>query len=459
MESSSWTIISWKGKSISMRRDIFATGIAVAVGRLGGLLIPIAMAATYGVTRETDVFFLVWGIVLAFIMIASHLFESVLVPYFARSSENGTSVEALVFGLSKSTLVPLCGFVFACAWMVGPLLSVLSGWNAEDIAFASHIFWLMIPVPICATIASISIGALNADGKFRLGAISPLCRTLPPAIFLLVTRGNTSISGLAVANVVGEFLRAVVAVIGYRRAGYRFMASGPKGIFSVPIYRIAGIQIVGFTGICLFPIFNHMQVSSLEAGEVSVLAYAQHLRNIPQLLLMTAFGTVLLTDWSSLRSDVQSFKVVGRDLVNAVVWTVCCTGLMLAVSVPCAQLLIASDWISRSTGWSLISLFVLLAISLPFDVVGYLAARFLIVNESHRTYAMLAYLRLIVLVVSNYLLLRSFGLLGVGCSVILANAVYAGSVIGVLLLHRHQMQVQDVCVSDGATITAGKSLC
>lgn len=441
MPSSSWEFFSYKGRTISLRSDIVTTGAAVAIGRIGGLVIPFALAATYGASRQTDIFFVIWGIMLAFIMVAGHLFETVLVPHLSRSANSGeSSIDAVVSGVLKATAIPLLLFVTVCAFSIRPVFEFVSDWSQEDIQSASRIFWLMAPVPLCATVASVCLGALNASGSYTWGAISPLCRTVPPALFLAFTQGEGDISGLAVAYLLGELLRGLLGMIGYHLAGYRFTFASQSKRFSSATYRTAWQQVFGFTGICLFPIVTQMQASSLGVGEVSVLAYAQHLRNIPQLLLMTAFGTVLLTDWSALRSRIDAYKVVYRDLTNAVMWTVCCTGIMLVIIYPITTYVLTNQAIPEARVLEFSWLFALLALSLPFDVLGYLAARFLIVNDNHRSFVALAYMRLFVVFICNLVLLPRLQIMGIGVSLIVANGVYAGLVMTAMRFNRINAQ-------------------
>lgn len=109
-----------------LMKDALKTTILSAVGKAVGFLIPFFLAVWFGVTEETDAFFLVYGLILFLSGIFARVVENVIVPFIAEAKTNNEDVGKFVvniLALSGIGLLVLAGIFIL---VIRPVLSAIT---------------------------------------------------------------------------------------------------------------------------------------------------------------------------------------------------------------------------------------------------------------------------------------------------------------------------------------------
>jgi putative peptidoglycan lipid II flippase len=139
-------------------RQSAAAGAAAAAAVASGLLLDVAIAATFGADRGTDAYFVAARIPLGLIAIASVAANQVLVPAFAtsfeRDGEDATWGTASI--LLWGSLIIGCAFAGLAVVLARPIVAAtapgLSAADADLAAALARITFFVVPLAIAAEI-------------------------------------------------------------------------------------------------------------------------------------------------------------------------------------------------------------------------------------------------------------------------------------------------------------------
>ncbi len=411
-----------------MRNDILNTTAITIVGRTGGFFVPFVVAAFFGSTWETDVFFLIYGGILCLMLLMGHLFESVIVPHLAENSARGQRVDRLVGAAMTRTTLFVGLLLLIAVPTIKPILATLTQFSPESLDLAFRLFLIMAPMALLMAWTSTLIGALNAEKVFHVGALSPLFRTVVVIFFIVVFNEQWGIYSAAWGFLCGESLRLIAALHAYLKRSHRLELSWAENAVTADFFASASYQAIGFGLLSLTSFVNHLAASWLAAGSLSIFAYALQMRKVPALIFTTGLGTVVLSHWSSGHSRSSGEftwprikRVFGK--------------LFLVSGVSAVGLILCRDQLASIVlGWGafpedklplVATLFAIFIVALPFDVTSLLSVRVLIILKLDATYSLLAAFKLILLVGLNCILIPSYGLIGIGIATTTASVLHA----------------------------------
>ena len=306
-------------------------------GRGIGFIVPIAVAAWFGVGRDTDTFFIAYAFVFFAVGVWGQGIELAALPQIIQWNRATTvnAREEIQWAHHSILKAAVLGVILLAALFALVILPAAGG--AVDPRMAWISFTLLVPMFIVAGSASLSAAALNATGHFALPALTQGFRAVGVVGSALLFRRELGIFALAIGYSVGELLRCAV-LEGYRRR--LNVACGPgsgkSGAKSGPLARATWTVSVWpqFAALALVhagPLLERWVASHAGIGAITQLDYGLRLFAIPATLFDSSLAAVLLAHWShaaeadnaaALRNSVM--RLVAGALVFAIIVSAIC---------------------------------------------------------------------------------------------------------------------------------------
>ena len=426
----------------SMNRDILLTSFSVVVGRVLGFLVPFFVAAVFGTSDRTDAFFLAFGLTLFFSMVIGYIFETVIVPMITDARVKGADMGEIV----GAVMVRSTFFVtIAVALLVlgfQPALRLTTHLSPEIIRLSFVLMAEMVPIIYFTVWTSAFNGALNAYKSFHVPALSPGFRSLIVIAGIFYFGGPLNVHAISIGFSVGEFIRLLISSYYFTKEVGRLKVTTQHIPVVGEFFKSAFYQTLGFCFFFAFPIVNQVMASWLGSGEISVYAYAERLRNVPFILFATGAVPVALSHWAN-RYSRQPGQFLWSD-VRRSVWFLTAGSAVVALGLVLMRDSLAGMALGRGEFPTakirvVSNLFALMLASLPFEVMALLCTRILVIFRKDKLYMIVTLVKLILIGVLNYPLMRSMGILGIGVSVALMSTVYGVFLCGYA---RHLLQVK-----------------
>lgn len=316
-----------------MKRNLsvyISTPFFAALGRLGGMIIPLFIAYFYGVSYETDAFFFSYTFVFFLGTLFQQIFETALIPHLTEYKKTaGTSSAAVAFKVA-AVIVPAAvllslGLGFGLKMWLGDL----SGFPAEVAPLAAQLFFEMIPFLVFLILASAVNGVCNAHHRYWYPALSPLIRSLFVLAVMFLFHGRLGIHAITLGLVSGECVRWILSLLVLRDLNKHDRKTPEKPVLSSVFWRDTLLQMFALMGIQMGPLVNQWFVSWLNAGDVTIMGYADRLAMIPSQIYLAGISQIFLSRWSesSLDQHPRDFR---RRVIQDSSWAV---GLAASASV------------------------------------------------------------------------------------------------------------------------------
>jgi len=277
---------------------------------------------------------------------------------------------------------------------------------------------------------------LNSYKAFWFPAFSPFIRSAVIVAGMYLFHEVLGIYAIPAGFVVGELIRWGLSLVVLWRLGFwgvRGKQTAGKSQTS-GFWQQSGYQILALGAVQIIPLINQWCVSWLGVGDLSLYNYAERLYQIPFQLFLTGQSQIFFSHWADsyyAQSRQEFVRRVHRSL-----------GVALLVVIGCAM----GFWLFRhllvrfAFGFgevppetlSVISnLFGWLIISLPAAVANTLLLRVLFVMRKSAGFLVQSVARLGFQIGLNVLLMRFYGIEGVGMATLLSVGITT------LLLYLH----------------------
>jgi putative peptidoglycan lipid II flippase len=281
-------------------RAVGVIGAATLASRGLGFVRDIVMARAFGAGPVTDAFFVAFRIPnLLRRLLAEGALSTAIIPVFteylegARRAEFGRMVRA-VTGVAMVVLCVVSGLGMLLApWIVRVMAP---GWadDPELIGLAGRLTTLMFPYLLLVGLATLAMGALNAQHRFFTAAFAPAVLNVAMILSVLFLAGRMSppVLSLAVGVLVGGAGQLLVQLPELGRLGVPLR---PSVEWSHPAVRlIAGRlwpAVFALAAVQVTVLVNTLLASLLPEGTVSYLYYADRVMEFP----LGVFGVALAT--------------------------------------------------------------------------------------------------------------------------------------------------------------------
>jgi len=289
---------------------LVSVGGFTALSRIAGFIRDILMAAILGAGPMSDAFFVAFRFPNNFRAIfAEGAFNAAFLPrYAAAVTKSGTTISAQaayfadeVFAWQFAAQFVL--MVLAMLFM-RQIVEVLAPGFAHDPAqmnLAVLLSRITFPYLICITVVTQLSAMLNAVGRFRAAAASPILLNVGMIGTLSVARlFPTAAHAAAYGVLIAGILQLVYLVWAAMRAGLHLRLRIPRWRPEVREFLIAlGNATFGAGSVQIGLFIDTLIASFLPSGDLTALYYADRINQLPMGIIGIALGTVLLPEMSS----------------------------------------------------------------------------------------------------------------------------------------------------------------
>lgn len=303
----------------SVGRTSLRLAALALVARGVGFVVPMVLAAWFGVQLATDAFYFALAAPAVFAMLGYLAVGTLLVPALterrARAPERlgalvGTAA-ALTAGAGASIGVATC---LALPW----LLPWVSGFDAEGRALVLTLSWALVPFQALVGAAAALRTGLEVSGGLLASGAGPLVRSV---VQLVATGALLGLGPLALPLGLGA---GFVAEVGWLLAALVREEVRPGwDPAELPVVRVAlrgvGALALGEGLLLAQAPVDKAFASALPVGSVSVLEYADRVRLVPLTLLEASLLVAAYVEWARL-SAAGDREGLGRSVARALTW-------------------------------------------------------------------------------------------------------------------------------------------
>jgi putative peptidoglycan lipid II flippase len=408
----------------SVNRLIFRAAVIVTIA---GVLVKVAatakefvVAGIFGRTDSTDAFLIAFLVLNLLVNLFSESMNQALIPTLVRVREQDGPNQAqqlLSSAMAWTCMLLTCGSVgmALAAKLFFPL--VVPRFDPAKLLLTEHMFYGLLPLVLITGIASSCTAVLNTFERFAWPALAPIAIPLAIVLGSWLLAGQYGIWILVYANIAGALIQAVLVVWMMESHGYRFRLRWGK--VSDALREVAGQYgpillsgLVASSGL----IVDQAMAAALPSGSVTTLVYANRFVSVVLTILAGAIATAVTPYFSQL--------VARRD------WAACrhtlntYVKLTAIISIPVALAMIfGSRLLVRLTYQhgafgpadtaAVAPVQAMYAIQIPFFIVSRVFYRYLVTIRKTSLILACGIINLVLDVVLNIVLMRSFGVAGI----------------------------------------------
>jgi putative peptidoglycan lipid II flippase len=336
----------------------FFFGLDKAIGLARQLLV----ARQFGVSPELDAFNAANNVPdLLFALISGGALSLAFIPVLTETLEQeGRAAAWRLFSRVANwafviTAVLSIGLAFAAEPIVAWRLGVAPGFSASQQALVAQLMRLNLIATLIFSVSGLVISGLQARQHFVLPALAPVLYNvglIAGVVVLAPEHGwqvgplrlpafGLGIQGMVYGVILGALLHLAIQIPGLVRYGFRWSASLTWRDERVRrVARLMGPRVLTLGAIQLVFVITDNLASYMPAGAVSALVYGWVIMQVPETVIGSAIGTVLLPRLAErlAHDDSAGFNlVVARGVRLILVFTLptaVALGLLLPALVP-----------------------------------------------------------------------------------------------------------------------------
>lgn len=296
-----------KGQS---RSRMIGSSMGIAISRMGGFLRDVVIAAFFGASRFTDLYWA--GLTISNFMrrlVAETAMENIFMPIYLRLYRRvghertwKASSSILNFSILLSVFFVLMG-IFFTPWLVSVLYPgfVDKGLLPE----AVNMFRIMFPYLVLVSIAGILSTILKAHGRFGVSEAASVFFSVGSILVVLLFNQSIGLYSMGVGVLFGGFLHVLALLpffwsifrnrkggIGYRPL-FHFASPANKKYYS-QLLPVGGDVVLSKTSEIVDQFLASMQIE----GAISILSFAKQVFRLPFAIISQAANTVIMRDFS-----------------------------------------------------------------------------------------------------------------------------------------------------------------
>ena len=321
---------------MSTSKKAAKSAIIIMIFTLGskflGFLREVLIAAKFGSGMETDTYFIAMSATGIITGLMSNAINTTFIPVAAEIENAEGKKGKLDHTNNLINIVFFLSLILVCiAWIASPLIIKLlaKGFYGEQYKLAIQLLRIGLPMIIFSSIIGVFLGFLQSEQRYMSTAAIGFPFNFVYIFFLLFLSSKFGIKGLMVASVIAVFSQILIQLPEAKRAGYKY-----KFIFNTRdkyIKKILYLSISVFIGVAindLNAIVDRTLASSLVAGSISALNYANRLNGLILGVFITAITTVIFPLLSKEFSE-DNIKGVKKIMGYGV-------NLILLITIPAA---------------------------------------------------------------------------------------------------------------------------
>jgi len=283
-----------------MKNKIFKAAILVSVmtiiNKPLGFIRQAIIAAYYGVSSQTDAFFLAQNmpslLLPAVCTALSTAFITIYVSKLIKDGEkegNNFASSAIVFNLIVAGVLSLLIFIFSPF-----IVKVFApGFDKETLLLATKLTRIVMSI-FAFTMLQYMLDAVLKSNKFYIGSqITGILYNLIIISITLMIGNKFGVYGLTWTFVIGHIAQSILLIIlSKKKLEFKFPKLGMNDDIK-QMFKIAIPILIGNSVVQLNNIVDKMLASYLEKGAVSALSYSNTLNSFVITIIITSLSTVL----------------------------------------------------------------------------------------------------------------------------------------------------------------------
>jgi putative peptidoglycan lipid II flippase len=425
-------VVAWFQGSVNRRilaAALTVGGISVVV-KLVATLRELAVAYQFGTSDAVDAFLIAILIPQLVINVVAVSLTPAFTPVYIETRENegpAAARDLLASAVAASAfLAVITGLALVLVMPVAfPLLA--PGFGGEKLALTRALFYVLLPVVVLNTIATIWAAALNAGERFAVAAVASVCVPLVSLAMILALGPIWGIHALALGTVFGFLLQCVMLGVALKRERlpvvprWTGVTRALRRVGSQYLPMVAGAALTAGSwaiGLAMAAMLPAGSVASLNYGikvvsmttEIATMALATAL--LPHLSLMVA-----RRDWPAIKKTIRTF-----------VWSIVIVGvpltMLLIVGSPLIVRLLFQRGAFTVDDTKLVSTIQsLYLLQVPFVMGGMVFVRLASSLQKNHILLWGALITLPLTIVLNLILMRSLGVAGIALATSLIQMV------------------------------------
>lgn len=293
--------------------------IVLVASKIMGFLRELIIAASYGATRETDIFKMSTNIPTTLFSAVSAALVTTFIPVFS-NVKNDKDKANKFFSNVHNIIFILCSIITVFGIAFAPFIVKLFVSGFDNESFQKTVFYTRIALPsiIFLGLSGLYTGYLQSYGIFLQPAMTDFAANIVIIVGILIF-SSFGITAAVISVLVGAIAQILVQ---------RPFMKGYKYSFNIN-FRDSNIKLMVTLGLPVFisnivnqlnSIVNSNFASQLDHGDISIIEFATKISTIINQVFIVSVVTVLypmLTE-KFLKKDKSEFKEMTIKLINIV---------------------------------------------------------------------------------------------------------------------------------------------
>lgn len=400
--------------------DAVTFGLA---GKAAGFIVPLAVAARYGISGDTDALYLAMAVTQLLVAVFAQGLEQYLIPFFVHAPDPATARRRLRWATLRGTIAAAAG------WVLGaPLVWLLATRTASHVGVALPltIYLVLAPQIIAAAIGACRSSCLMSRGDFRWPAASVGLRAVGVLTAMLVAPTGAGIVPLAIGFSAGEWLRVALLDLLLRRHLRAEMPSVgidiiPPGTIRRGLWQLSSVALLGVA-----PLIERSLAALVAPGGVTTLEYASKLFYVFATIFDTNFVAVFVRSWAEAVREKRWLALAGdvrRWLVLIASGAAAIAIVVILGREPIVHAALARGRFSADDTRAVAPLFGVLMLAYPLAAAGMLLGGLTVALHQTRTLFEVNAIKMVVRSAAALILGWAFGLIGIVAAFALTHLV------------------------------------
>lgn len=422
----------WSNRAAGSRLPlaIFTVGVATVAVKGGAMLKDMVVAYRFGAGDAMDAYLIALLLPMYAVNVVSGSLPAALIPVYARVRQDGSlDHEREFLGSVFAANLLLTGAATLLLGLVSPYILPAIGANfgGAKLALTRDLFLLLLPGIIFTGFSRVSASVLNTGQRFLLAALTPLLPSILAVAAILLLPQAWGIFALATGTLFGYMTEA--AVLGWALRGCGLHIWPRWGRWSAEVRAVMAEYVPALLGTAAMsssPLIDQSMAASLGAGSVATLGYGNKLIAAGVGIAVTALSTAIFPhfsmliathDWISVR---RTLRVYGRGVFLAAVPV---TLLLVLFAEPIVRAVFQRGAFSASDTVRVARVQMILALQIPFYIVGIVGVRLLSAMGGNRIVMTISLFNIALNIAANYLFMQLWDVRGIAMSTSLVYAV------------------------------------
>ena len=290
----------------SLVRAVSIVTIVTIIGKLLGFGRESVIAAFYGASAQSDVYFVAAVIPTILFAAISMAITTGIVPIYIEENKKSKEEAANLISALLTLLLVISILFTALCIVFAPLITklVAPGFSGEQLELAITLTRIMLPSFCFFVLSSVATGVLNANQKFLAPAMITVPSNLIIIVFTIFTTSQLGIYGVAIGTLIGAAFQFLIQYPQFKQYNIKLNFSFRKHLVKLKSSFVLLFPVVVTSlGAQLNEVINRVVASGLPEGSISALNYSNKLMYLPLSVIAMSIITVLYP------SIVEAFKV------------------------------------------------------------------------------------------------------------------------------------------------------